>query len=168
LIDHASCERKAAALAMSFVAKYADRRFLIEPMISLAREELDHFAQVYRLLTKRGIAHLPPDEPDHYVNSMLKRLRHGREEHFLDRLVVSGMIEARGWERFSVLAEHISDPVLKCFYSDLAKREKGHYKIFLNIAEKYFSEAQVEEAVSRIAAYESEAMVQAPLSGRLH
>jgi tRNA-(ms[2]io[6]A)-hydroxylase len=168
LLDHASCERKAAALAMSFVAKYSDRRFLIEPMVSLAREELDHFAQVYRLLTKRGIIHLPPDERDDYVRSMLKRIRHGREENFLDRLVVSGMIEARGWERFSVLAEHLEEESLKTFYSDLAKREKGHYRIFLNIAEKYFTQEEVSEAVSRIADYECEAMLQAPLTSRLH
>lgn len=168
LLDHASCERKAAALAMSFVAKYSDKKFLIEPMISLAREELEHFAQVYRLLTKRGIAHLPPDEPDPYVNAMLKHVRHGKEEHFLDRLVVSGMIEARGWERFSVLANHIEDPVLKTFYTDLAKREKGHYRIFLNIAEKYFTSEEVEAAVSRFSKYECEAMLQAPLTGRLH
>jgi len=168
LLDHASCERKAAALAMSFIAKYADRKYLIEPMVSLAREELEHFAQVYRLLSKRGIIHLPPDERDEYVNAILKRLRHGRDEHFLDRLISSGMIEARGYERFAVLAEHIEDPVLKTFYSDLAKREKGHYRIFLNIAEKYFTEDQVSEAVERIAQYEYEAMIQAPLTSRLH
>lgn len=168
LLDHASCERKAAALAMSFVAKYSDRRFLIEPMISLAREELEHFAQVYRLLTKRGVAHLPPDEPDLYVNSMLKQLRHGREEHFLDRLVCSGLIEARGWERFSVLAEHMEEGALKTFYMDLAKREKGHYRVFINIAEKYFTEQEVDEAIQRISNYEYEAMLQAPLTGRLH
>ena len=168
LLDHASCERKAAALAMSFIAKYADRKYLIEPMVSLAREELEHFAQVYRLLNKRGIVHLPPDERDHYVNAILKRLRHGREEHFLDRLVMSGFIEARGWERFSLLAEHIEDADLKKFYNDLAKREKGHYRIFIQIAEKYFTKEDVDEAISRIADYEYEAMLQAPLTARVH
>ncbi len=168
LIDHASCERKAAALAMSLIAKYPDRKFLIEPMVSLAREELEHFAQVYRLLTKRGISHLPPDERDPYVHSILQRLRTGREEHFLDRLVTSGMIEARGWERFSVLAENLEDDTLKTFYMDLAKRERGHYRIFINIAEKYFSKEDVEEAITRIAEYEYEAMTQAPLKARVH
>ncbi len=168
LLDHASCERKAAALAMSFISKYSDRKFLIEPMVSLAREELEHFAQVYRLLTKRGIIHLPPDEPDSYVNFMLKRIRHGREEHFLDRLIVSAMIEARGYERFQVLAQYLEEPDLKTFYIDLAKREKGHYKIFVNIALKYFSDSDVQEAIVRIANDEHEAMLQSPLSGRLH
>lgn len=168
LLDHASCERKAAALAMSFVAKFSDRIYLIEPMVSLAREELEHFAQVYRLLRKRGITHLVPDEKDPYVHYILKRLREGREERFLDRLVCSGIIEARGWERFSLLGEHLTDPELKTFYTDLAKREKAHYKIFLNIAEKYFSLEEVEEAVSRISSIETEAMRQSPITARLH
>jgi tRNA-(ms[2]io[6]A)-hydroxylase len=43
LKDHANCERKAAAMAMGFVAKYPDRDKIIEGLIELAREELQHF-----------------------------------------------------------------------------------------------------------------------------
>ncbi len=43
LLDHASCERKASANAMSFVVRYPDRKALLEPMICLAKEELAHF-----------------------------------------------------------------------------------------------------------------------------
>ena len=168
LLDHASCERKAAALAMSFIAKYADKTYLVEPMVSLAREELEHFAQVYRILKKRGIVHLPPDERDDYVHEILKHLRTGRNEHFLDRLIMSGFIEARGWERFSLLAQHIEDEGLREFYGGLARRERGHYRIFIQIAEKYFTKDEVQEAINRIAEIEHEAMMQAPLSARVH
>ena len=44
LIDHASCERKASAVGMSFVVRYPDRSALLEPMIQFAREELEHAA----------------------------------------------------------------------------------------------------------------------------
>jgi tRNA-(ms[2]io[6]A)-hydroxylase len=168
LLDHASCERKAAALATSFIAKYPDRTFLIEPMVSLAREELEHFAEVYRIINKRKINFLPSDEKDIYVNKVLAQLRHGREERFLDRLIMSGIVEARGWERFNLLAEHLTDEPLQLFYHRLAQRELGHYKIFINIAHKYFSESEVDLAISRIAEVESEAMLTTPLSSRLH
>ncbi|MEZ0371867.1 MAG: tRNA isopentenyl-2-thiomethyl-A-37 hydroxylase MiaE, partial [Candidatus Sericytochromatia bacterium] len=46
LQDHANCERKASALALSMAMKYADRRELIPHLIRLAQEELEHFAEV--------------------------------------------------------------------------------------------------------------------------
>ncbi|MBM4304945.1 MAG: tRNA-(ms[2]io[6]A)-hydroxylase, partial [Deltaproteobacteria bacterium] len=98
LLDHASCERKASAVGMSFVVRYPDRPEIIEPMISFAREELEHFHQVYKLISERKLL-LPPDEEDLYVNKLMKQVRFGREERFLDRLLVSSIIEARGCER---------------------------------------------------------------------
>ena len=125
LQDHAACERKAAALAMSFVAKYSDRPMIIEPMVSLAREELHHFRQVFLQMQKRGLQLASHDDKDPYVNGILKRLNHGHNERFLDRLIASGLIESRGHERFSLLAQHLSDPDLKLFYDQLAKVRRG-------------------------------------------
>lgn len=168
LQDHAACERKAAALAMSFVAKYPDRSALIDPMIALAREELEHFQQVFHLIHKRGQKLRSCDEKDPYINDILRQLRHGREERFLDRLIMSGLVEARGYERFHLLAEHLSDPALKDFYSGLAEREAGHYKIFVRIANHYFSSDVVNEAISRISDIEGTAMREAPIRATLH
>ncbi|MEO1629065.1 MAG: tRNA isopentenyl-2-thiomethyl-A-37 hydroxylase MiaE, partial [Bacteroidota bacterium] len=42
LQDHADCERKASATAMSLVAKYPDRVEIIPPLIDTAVEELEH------------------------------------------------------------------------------------------------------------------------------
>lgn len=168
LQDHASCERKAAALAMSLVTKYPDRSSLIEPMVSLAREELEHFRQVYRVIRGRGGELLATDERDPYVNEMLRQLRHGRDERLLDRLVVSGLIEARGAERFYLLAEELTDPELKEFYQKLADRELGHHKIFDQISAAIFSGDQIFEARERLARIESEAMLRQPLRATLH
>lgn len=168
LQDHASCERKAAALAMSFVTKYPDRKAMIEPMVSLAREELEHFAQVFRVLQARGIELGEKDEKDLYVNAILSELRHGRDERFLDRLMMSALIEARGHERFGLLASVLVDEKLKKFYEDLSKREAGHYKIFVNIAKIYFRPSQVEEALTRLAALEARALAQVPWRPALH
>lgn len=168
LLDHAACERKAAALAMSFIAKYPDRVFLIEPMVSLAREELEHFVEVYRVIQKRKLTFRAQDEKDVYVNIILGQLRHGRNERFLDRLVMSGLIEARGWERFHLLSQNLDDSDLSRFYHRLSQRELGHYKIFLNVASKYFDDSEVEEALERLSAVEHEAMLSTPLTARLH
>ena len=102
---------------MSFVVKYPDRPALLEPMICLAKEELAHFHEVYREIHKLGLQ-LTPDEKDPYVKGLLGQVRHGREEHFLDRLLVSAVIEARGGERFKMVGEHLPDQRL----GDLARR----------------------------------------------
>ena len=168
LQDHAACERKAAALAMSFVAKYPDREALIDPMICLAREELEHFQQVFRLLHKQGLKLAQKDEKDPYINTILANLRHGREERFLDRLIMSGLVEARGHERFSLLSEHLQEPDLKHFYRNLAEKEAGHYRIFIRIAKHYFSQEEVDQSIERISDIETTAMISAPIRATLH
>ena len=42
LQDHIDCERKASAMAMSFVAKYPDRKEIIPELIEIGIEELEH------------------------------------------------------------------------------------------------------------------------------
>ena len=168
LQDHAACERKAAALAMSLVAKYTDREALVEPMVALAREELEHFQQVYRLMVRKRVPLATADQKDGYINAILKGLRHGREERLLDRLIISGLVEARGFERFALLADSLLDDGLKQFYRQLSDREAGHYKIFVNCARHYFPEEQVNEALERISKIEAQAMLSAPIRPTLH
>lgn len=167
LLDHASCERKAAALCLSFIAKYSDFPFVAEPMVTLAREELDHFGQVYRLITRRGLK-LGLDERDPYVNTLLSVMRSNPEERLLDRLVVSGLIEARGYERFLLLAEALTDPELKDFYETLGRAEAGHYRVFIRIAERMYPKGEVERAVERLATKESEIMLASALRPAVH
>ncbi|MCB0677970.1 MAG: hypothetical protein KDC30_14825, partial [Saprospiraceae bacterium] len=89
LQDHADCERKASAMAMSFVAKYPDRQEIIPELIETAIEELEHFQQVYRLMEERGIALTHSIGEDPYVKALLQRCHSGREERFLDRLLIA-------------------------------------------------------------------------------
>ena len=168
LADHAACERKAASLAMSLVVKYPDRIALIDPMVSLAREELEHFQQVFKLIRKKGLNLQPCDEKDLYVNQMLSRLRHGRAERLLDKLLMSGLIEARGSERFHLLAQELTDSDMKDFYKTLAQRESGHYKIFMRLAAHYFTSPQIEERLKFMQEVESQAMASTPITYRLH
>lgn len=167
LADHASCERKASAVGMSFVVRYPDRPGLIEPMISFAREELEHFHQVYRLMAKRGVS-LTPDEQDSYVNDLMKEVRFGRDERFLDRLLVSGVIEARGTEKLSLLSKFLPDPDLKSFYERLAKAEYHHLHLFHDLARRFFPEKTVEERLSFWLDLEAHIFRRCPLRPAVH
>ena len=152
---------------MSFVVKYPDRPALLEPMICLAKEELAHFHEVYREIHKLGLQ-LTPDEKDPYVKGLLGQVRHGREEHFLDRLLVSAVIEARGGERFKLVGEHLADQRLADWYRRLGREEAGHYKIFLNIARHYFDRDYVDRRLNELLDFEGEFMLTIPHRARVH
>ena len=55
VVDHANCEKKAAATAMSLMNRYPDHESIVRRMSPLAREELRHFEQVTRLMKKAGM-----------------------------------------------------------------------------------------------------------------
>jgi tRNA 2-(methylsulfanyl)-N6-isopentenyladenosine37 hydroxylase len=167
LIDHASCERKASAVGLSFVVRYPDRTSLIDPMIRFAREELEHFHQVYRLIEARGL-NLEPDEEDPYVNLFMKEVRFGREERFLDRLLVSSLIESRGAERLGLVADVLSDEKLKHFYSRIARAEQHHETLFYDLALKFFDAATVELRWNQLREAEAKAIQAVPYRHALH
>lgn len=168
LLDHASCERKAASLALSFAVKYPDRKLLIEPLISLAMEELKHYKEVHKIILDRKIDLTVKDEKDAYINNFLGKLRHGRNERFLDTLIMSSLVEARGEERFSILAHELEDPFFKSFYTRLAHEEAGHHRLFLRLAGHYFPEEEVSKRLKELADCEAESMLSTPFSHRLH
>jgi tRNA-(ms[2]io[6]A)-hydroxylase len=167
LLDHAACERKAAALCMSLVARFGDYPALVDPLVSLAREELEHFALVHRLLVRRGVAPAA-DEKDPYVNGLLAAVRHGRDGHLLDRLLVAALVEARSSERFSLLAEHVRDATLRTFYAQLTRSEAGHYRVFVRLAERYYDKTVVAERLDELLTLEAEVARATPLRPTMH
>src|SRR5215472_13148040 len=56
LMDHAHCEKKAAAQALSLLQAYPDVPGLALKMAQLAREESRHLAKVLRVLDARGLS----------------------------------------------------------------------------------------------------------------
>lgn len=143
LIDHADCERKASSMAMSFVAKYPDRTEIIPELIEIGIEELEHFQQVYELMAKRGIALPPSMGKDPYVTELIKRCHSGRNERFLDRLLIASVVETRGAERFRLVSEAQKDKEMHRFYKILWASEAKHGHVFVKMALNYFPEKQV-------------------------
>lgn len=167
LQDHASCERKAAAQAMAILGQYPEHTVLVEPLVALAREELEHFAAVCRILTRRGVS-LQYDDPDPYVNQLRKAMRQPRDERLLDRLIVSGLIEARSHERLMLVADTIEDRELSVFYLQLARSEAGHFKVFMRLAEQIFGVGEAARALLRLATHEASVMLAVPFRSAVH
>ncbi len=165
--DHANCERKASALALSMVMKYPDRKKMIPHLIRLAQEELDHFAEVYALMEARNLP-MGREEKDPYVNQLLSHCRSQPEERFLDRMLISSIIEARGAERFGIIADALSDPDLKRFYKELWAAEMKHGHLFANLASHYFSETEIYERLDPLLAAEAEIIAALPWRASLH
>lgn len=167
LLDHAACERKASAMAMSFIAKYPDHPLMLEPMIAVAREELAHFHEVFKMILKRGIP-LRPDEKDPYVKGLQQHVRHSRADHLLDKLMVASVIEARGCERFFVISQHLPTEELRRYYHKLAREEAGHYRVFLKMAKMYYDDAVVDARLKDYIGFEQEVVDTLPIRPAVH
>ena len=167
LIDHAACERKASATAMTFVVRYPDRKKIVTAMIEVAQDELLHFSQVTQLLFKRGLM-LKKDEKDPYVNAMLKLVRGPSMERLIDRLLIFGVVEGRGCERFKMVAENISDPELAAFYFDLYKAESRHHAAFLRLVKDLCPEAEWKARLNELLDAEAQIVQGLPIRPYLH
>jgi|UPI00035C9780 tRNA-(ms[2]io[6]A)-hydroxylase len=167
LADHANCERKASAMAMSLIVRFPDREAIMHPMMDLAIEELEHFRQCYQFMAQRGIA-LIPDSKDPYVRALLQLQRYGREEYFLDQLLICSLVESRGAERFRLVSEGTEDPELKAFYKSLWATEARHGHLFADLATRYFDETVVYERLQALAEEEGKIVAQLPWRSALH
>ena len=133
LVDHAHCEKKAAAHALSMLAAFPGEPGLARAMARLAREEAGHLAQVLALVERRGLS-LGRDRGDPYAQGLQALVRQPARERLLDRLLISALIEARSEERLRLLGERLPDPDLRRFYARLAQAEKGHGQLFWRMA----------------------------------
>ncbi len=167
LLDHAACERKASSMAMSLVAHYPDRSALVESMVALAKEELEHFQQVIAILHARNLT-LTKDTKDAYVMGLRKCIRNGPNEHFLDLLLVCGVVEARGCERFGLIAEALEPGDMKDFYVGITHSEARHHGVFLRLAKTYFDPEEVDVREREIFDLEAEVIESIPLAPVVH
>lgn len=139
LTDHAYCEQKAATSCISLIQAYPDRIELVEELAPIVTEEWGHFRMVLRELKKRNLQ-LGRQRKDAYVNALLQFQQKGlsREEALLEKLLTCALIEARSCERFRLLSLHCADEDIREWYHQFMVAEAGHYKMFIELAEKYF------------------------------
>lgn len=167
LMDHAHCEKKAAASALSLVSSYPASTELVRKCIRLAQEELRHFQQVHDILTKRGLS-LGKDLGDPYAQKLQKLVRTAGKERLTDRLLICSLIEARSCERLEMLAAGLGDPDLSAFYKALAAAEAGHFRLFLDLAKLYDDASAVRARFEDLAKEEADIVAGLPLEPRIH
>ncbi len=167
LIDHAAAEKKASGMAISMLSHYPDRKALVSAMIDLAIEEMTHFRQVIKILDTRGLT-LGADTRDAYVGQLRKLSRKGSDDYFLDRLVLGGIIEARGCERFGIVAAALKAGELKKFYTAIAASEARHEHLFIELAMRYFPERTVNDRLDELLDEEARICQSLPIVAALH
>lgn len=173
LPDHAAAERKASANAMHLVVRYPDKLDLVDAMIEVAREELEHFHQVFHLMRERNIA-LTRDEPDPYVNALLDHSRSSGSDRLLDRLLLGSIIEYRGCERFAMLGRELAarpgaeEAELGEFYRVLAASEAKHRGDFYELALQYIPKEKVEPRLDEFLDVEARVVEELPIRAALH
>ena len=168
LIDHAGAEKKASGMAMSMALHYKDKADLVAAMIDLAIEELAHFREVVKLMAESGLQ-LQPDEKDPYVNALNRLVRKDdRDQRCIDRLLIGAIVEARGAERFGMVADALPEGKMKNFYIAITRSEDRHTDLFLQLARQYFPNHPVDQRLQQLLVAEAEIVATLPHRAALH
>ncbi|CBL45231.1 Probably tRNA-(MS[2]IO[6]A)-hydroxylase [gamma proteobacterium HdN1] len=173
LIDHANCEKKAAATALNLLFRYVERKELLTNLSQLAREELLHFEQVCEYMENMGIPykHVPSSR---YASSLRKQVRNEEPYRLVDILIIGAFIEARSCERFAALAPLLETQPetqeLARYYRFLLKSESRHFEDYLALATQYFpdTEADLHARIAEIRECERELIESEDTEFRFH
>ncbi len=167
LLDHAAAEKKASGMAVSMLSHYPDRVELVSAMADLAVEEMTHYREVVKWIHQRGLI-TAADTKDPYVIAFRESIRQGPELFLMDRLLVAGIIEARGAERFGLVAEALEPGPLKKFYQSITRSEQRHYELFLELAALYMPQADIDDRWQELLEIEADIVRQLPIRAALH
>ena len=166
LIDHANCEKKAAATALALMHRYTNNPVLLNKMSRLAREELRHFEQVIKIMAARDITY-EPLSASRYAQGLHKGVRRQEPGRLIDALIVGALIEARSCERFARLAPEL-DTELGDFYFSLLKSEARHYSDYLRLAETLASDEDLTDRLEYFRGLEAELVESEDTEFRFH
>jgi tRNA-(ms[2]io[6]A)-hydroxylase len=172
LQDHAANERKVSQSALLVAVQHPTKDQMCSALIAVALEELDHFRQVHQLLLARG-DNLGFEQPDPYMTELRTVMRKKRvDDYLLDRLLLFGIVEARGCERFAMMAdglqETMPDSELAVFYRDLVRCEARHHELYHRLAREHFDKALVDPRLDELLDIEAAVLKKQPLRPALH
>jgi tRNA-(ms[2]io[6]A)-hydroxylase len=165
LIDHAHCEKKAALTALSLISRYEKHVELVQFMSRLAREELRHFEQVLRLMTRRNIQFINITAA-RYAAGLIKHACTHEPVKLVDLLLIGAFVEARSCERFSRLVPHL-DEELSRFYAGLLAAEARHHQGYLKFAE-HFAQKDLTDRIAFFGEIEKELILSPDPLFRFH
>jgi len=166
LIDHANCEKKAAATALNLMYRYVEHDNLLHMLSKLAREELRHFEQVISIMKRRNIRY-PQLSASRYAGELRSTVRKNEPGRLVDTLLTGAIIEARSCERFASLIPVLDDE-LAIFYSSLLKSESRHFMDYLKFARALSSDEEVEGRLPLLLAKDRELVESDDVEFRFH
>ncbi|HEY2759847.1 MAG TPA: tRNA-(ms[2]io[6]A)-hydroxylase [Pirellulales bacterium] len=167
LVDHAHCEKKAAATAMNLICAYTERTKLCRELADIVNEELEHFRMVLDLLERRGIR-FRRLTPSSYGRKLHELIRKQEPARAVDRLLIAGLIEARSCERFDLLRQHVEDAELRDFYGGLFESEARHHSTYVRLAKLFAPETAVESRMTELSTNEAEIIATGEELPRMH
>ncbi len=167
LVDHAHCERKAAGAALQLMFRYLCEPGLSEVLSPLAREELEHFEKVLRLIKSRGL-YLKPLPAPPYGTILSKQIRRDEPGRMLDSFLVAGLIEARSHERMVLLAEHSPDNELRKLYSELLISEARHFSLYWKLCLERYARPLIINRLEHLASVEAAILSDMHPEPRMH
>lgn len=167
LLDHAAAEKKAAGMATSMLSHYPDKPDIVSAMIDLAIEEMTHFREVIKWVYQRGLT-LAADQKDLYINELRRQMRKGSEVYMMDRLLIGSVVEARGCERFGLVAQALPPGPLKQFYTAITESESRHEDLFLRLARNHFAEETISARMNQLLDAEANIVASLPIRPALH
>lgn len=159
LSDHAYLERKAASNALELLNRWPAPRYpkdWVTRLAGIARDEASHLNALAQIIHQRGwkLARL---HQSLYASELRQLVRKGLGPHeLLDRLLISGLIEARSCERFEILSRCCTDKALVRLYKTLYASEQGHYTVFLRLAGQIVSKKDVSDRWDELLEAEAE------------
>jgi len=165
LLDHAHCEKKAAATALNIMYRYPEYTDFLPRFSKLAREELRHFEQVMRIMKKRHLAYYNL-EPGRYARALRQQADQTEPQRYIDLLLICALIEARSCERFSCLYDKLDDE-LNAFYKGLCQAESRHALMYVEMAEQVAS-GSVDERLQSLSEYEASLITTPDACFRFH
>lgn len=177
LLDHAHCEKKAAAMALRHIERHAGWPRLAARMSRLAREELVHFERVLEELRARGMR-FRGQPGSGYGSGLLAAIRPPSPpppggpgswlgDRTVNEMLVCALIEARSHERFVRLAEALGDAPLGRMYADLRDAEARHGELYLELAREAAG-GDIDARLVELAAHEARVLVRPGMPLRIH
>jgi tRNA-(ms[2]io[6]A)-hydroxylase len=141
LNDHAHLEKKAANNALELLSRWPSESppsKWVQRLSAIARDETQHLSTVTRLLARLG-GRFSRAHTNQYASDLRLLVRRGTgPDEVVDRLLISALIEARSCERFELLAAcddvEVDGDLVK-LYAGLCESERGHFHVFIELAD---------------------------------
>jgi tRNA-(ms[2]io[6]A)-hydroxylase len=159
LRDHGHLERKAAGHVITLMGQVQGEG---KKLLEIAAEELEHCDRVCQLLEKRG-KDLGTDPGNPYVRQLVQ----ATGKTLLDRVLRMGIIEARSYEHFCLLAEAATGDLQQLFH-ELKESEAGHHAYFIKLAYEHWPRDEVKARWAALADAEAAIVADIEWGPRVH